>query len=1115
MNASTGNSSSHGKPLKCNQNVQVYLRVRPTNVREKLIRSQDVIEVVSNREVLLKPMILDTRNAKKFTFDRAFDVNSKQHEVYNAVVAPYIEEVLAGFNCTVFAYGQTGTGKTYTMVGEEKPELSAGWDDDTETGMIPRALNHLFDELRMTELEFSMRISYLELYNEELCDLLSNDDTVKIRIYDDVNKKGSVIVQGLEEIPVHSKDDVYKLLAKGQERRRTASTLMNAQSSRSHTIFSIIVHIKENGIEGEELLKIGKLNLVDLAGSENITKAGNEKGIRTRETVNINQSLLTLGRVITALVERTPHVPYRESKLTRLLQESLGGRTKTSIIATISPGHKDFEETMSTLEYAHRAKNIQNKPEANQKLSKKTVIKEYTEEIDRLKRELTATRDKNGIYLPEETYNEMCYKADATTKELNDKVVLIKVLKDDLAKKEAIFKEVSLNLVEREEMLRKTEDDLCVTKHELSSTKRTLSKTKQRYAEKKVILERHVKTEKMLTGQAKELIEVVETVQSDTNGLHDTIDRRKETDVKNQTACQQFVEQIKNRVQMLQTDAAYLTQTSNQINNALADDWETYMKRQERFQQDAQAKLSALEGFSQNMLSRESAMLTTFRADQTNCNVEQIRKVETYTEGVNRAVENLLTTLTANVQSLKRTLVKQEEEYRKQHESVLQICRRNDERNLRFCATQQEVLKEIDGLMDQFFESQTPFDEYVETSEMFEGQLNQLFENMKAVMKEKRDRLKATRQDMEAGKKSFKSTIAGNADAIGRNLGSQQEESKQLELDVRQLDTMRQESKSVIEGRLQNQIIQPVETVAMQLKETVPQQKQLFEAFEEISRVRWEDYAVQHEHNLVDYSNGHAAQTQALQQELNSNYSAQSEFRNTAVSLNKQLQSNIASHQHTSDCNLMELCDQVDRFHRQELTLYQPTGQTPVRKTISYPKDLAMTSPHDRIVRRFWRERGMLDLDVSDIINEDNENVSMLCNSLDTAEIRNSTPLAMRHNGLDEDQKRFKDLQLSTILAKVCLKEVSGSILYFIYTSDISPLPDGCVLFQCADDPAIMYAGRVVRAPTCKLQRVMGKRPFEMIRAARGLDLRDGGLMSKFFEDTCVSHFSRNASCTL
>lgn len=327
-------------------------------------------------------------------------------------------------------------------------------------GIIPRALSHLFDELRLMEVEYSMRISYLELYNEELSDLLSSSDVTQIRIFEDPNKKGSIIVQGLEEIPVHSTADVYKLLAKGQEKRKVATTLMNAQSSRSHTIFSILVHIKENGIDGDDLVKIGKLNLVDLAGSENISKAGNEKGIRTRETVNINQSLLTLGRVITALVERTPHIPYRESKLTRLLQESLGGRTKTSIIATISPGHKDLEETMSTLEYAHRAKNIQNKPEVNQKLTKKTVLKEYTEEIDRLKRDLMAARDKNGVYLAEETYNQMQYQIESQNRELNEQIQRLKAHKEELAKKQLTLNEISVELNKRTEELKNTEEVL-------------------------------------------------------------------------------------------------------------------------------------------------------------------------------------------------------------------------------------------------------------------------------------------------------------------------------------------------------------------------------------------------------------------------------------------------------------------------------------------------------------------------------------------------------------------------------------------------------------------------------------------------------------------------------
>lgn len=319
-------------------------------------------------------------------------------------------------------------------------------------------------------VEFSMRISFLELYNEELTDLLSTTDQVPIRIYDDNSKKGSIIVHGLEELPVHSSADVYKLLAKGQEKRKTASTLMNVQSSRSHTIFSILVHIREYNVDGEEVLKVGKLNLVDLAGSENISKAGNEKGIRTRETVNINQSLLTLGRVITALVERTPHIPYRESKLTRLLQESLGGRTKTSIIATVSPGHRDLEETLSTLEYAHRAKNIQNKPEINQKLTKKLALKEYSEEIDRLKRDLMASRSKNGIYLAEETYAEMTCRLEAQNKELSEKQTTIKVLKDEVTKIQKVFNEVSLNLVEKETELAETYETLHSTKAELGHT---------------------------------------------------------------------------------------------------------------------------------------------------------------------------------------------------------------------------------------------------------------------------------------------------------------------------------------------------------------------------------------------------------------------------------------------------------------------------------------------------------------------------------------------------------------------------------------------------------------------------------------------------------------------
>jgi len=200
---------------------------------------------------------------------------------------------------------------------------------------------------------------------------------------------GGSALHGVVEDLVKDAADVIKVMHKGTSKRRVAATVLNPNSSRSHSVFSITVHIKESTPEGEDLLKVGKLNLVDLAGSENIRRSGAEN-IRAREAGKINQSLLTLGRVINALVERSPHVPYRESKLTRLLQDSLGGKTKTCIIATISPAKGSLDETLSTLDYAYRAKNIRNRPEVNQRMTKKALIQEYISEIDRLRRDLMA-----------------------------------------------------------------------------------------------------------------------------------------------------------------------------------------------------------------------------------------------------------------------------------------------------------------------------------------------------------------------------------------------------------------------------------------------------------------------------------------------------------------------------------------------------------------------------------------------------------------------------------------------------------------------------------------------------------------------------------------------------
>jgi kinesin family protein 11 len=330
------------------------------------------------------------------------------------VVHPIVEEVMKGFNCTIFAYGQTGTGKTYTMEGGGDPAGGTGhWRPNSiYAGVIPRAIHHIFQMLNGSlaavgglnaEFEHSVRVSHLELYNEELIDLLCTDEK-QLKLFDDGNK--GVRIANLEEALVSSADEISDVLEKSSARRHVNATHLNHSSSRSHCIFTITIHMKETTPAGEDMIKIGKLNLVDLAGSENVGRSG-AQNMRKREAGNINQSLLTLGRVITALTDNHPHVPYRESKLTRLLQESLGGRAKTAIIATVSPASDAFDETLSTLEYANRAKNIKNMPEVNQKMTKRALIKDYEGEIERLKAILTATRSKNGVYLPPEEFAAM------------------------------------------------------------------------------------------------------------------------------------------------------------------------------------------------------------------------------------------------------------------------------------------------------------------------------------------------------------------------------------------------------------------------------------------------------------------------------------------------------------------------------------------------------------------------------------------------------------------------------------------------------------------------------------------------------------------------------------
>ncbi|XP_075830032.1 kinesin-like protein KIF11 [Microtus pennsylvanicus] len=525
-------SSSSKKKEEKGKNIQVVVRCRPFNLAERKANAHSVVECDNVRkEVSVRTAgLTDKTSRKTYTFDMVFGASTKQIDVYRSVVCPILDEVIMGYNCTIFAYGQTGTGKTFTMEGERSPNEVYTWEEDPLAGIIPRTLHQIFEKLTDNGTEFSVKVSLLEIYNEELFDLLSSSTDVseRLQMFDDPRNKRGVIIKGLEEITVHNKDEVYQILEKGAAKRTTAATLMNAYSSRSHSVFSVTIHMKETTIDGEELVKIGKLNLVDLAGSENIGRSG-AVDKRAREAGNINQSLLTLGRVITALVERTPHIPYRESKLTRILQDSLGGRTRTSIIATISPASLNLEETLSTLEYAHRAKNIMNKPEVNQKLTKKALIKEYTEEIERLKRDLAAVREKNGVYISEESFRAMNGKLTVQEEQIVELAEKIGVLEEELSKVTELF-------VDSKNELDQCKSDLQTKTQELETTQKHLQETKLQLVKEEYVSSALEKTEAKLHDTASKLLNTVKETTKDVSGLHSKLDRKREIDAHNAEA---------------------------------------------------------------------------------------------------------------------------------------------------------------------------------------------------------------------------------------------------------------------------------------------------------------------------------------------------------------------------------------------------------------------------------------------------------------------------------------------------------------------------------------------------------------------------------------------------
>ncbi|XP_011696601.1 PREDICTED: kinesin-like protein KIF21A isoform X2 [Wasmannia auropunctata] len=439
--------------------VRVAVRIRPQIAREVIDMCRICTQVPQGEpQVFLGP-------DKAFTYDYVFDTQVDQSAIYETCVNRLVEGALDGYNATVFAYGQTGSGKTYTM--------GTGFDvevDETIVGIIPRAIRHLFDgiadkqerarERAQMPPEFKVTAQFLELYNEDLKDLLEpGGPRGGARIHEDT--MGNIHLAGVEPRVVINPEQALEYLRLGALSRTTGSTQMNTQSSRSHAIFTLYIKqqrcikvedpdadVDTSGIElaNEFETLTAKFHFVDLAGSERLKRTG-ATGDRAKEGISINCGLLALGNVISALGDKTKkasHIPYRDSKLTRLLQDSLGGNSQTVMIACVSPSDRDFMETLSTLKYANRARNIKNKVTINQDKSSRTIAS-LRREIQQLQLELMEYRQGKRI-VGEDGVNDAWHENQMLSSELQSLRTRVKALSETV---EALTAKNALLLAEK------------------------------------------------------------------------------------------------------------------------------------------------------------------------------------------------------------------------------------------------------------------------------------------------------------------------------------------------------------------------------------------------------------------------------------------------------------------------------------------------------------------------------------------------------------------------------------------------------------------------------------------------------------------------------------------
>jgi len=816
---------------------------------------------------------------------------------------------------------------------------------------------------------------------------------------------------------------------------------------------------------GEDLLKIGKLHLVDLAGSENIGRSG-AVDKRAREAGNINQSLLTLGRVITALVEKAPHVPYRESKLTRLLQDSLGGRTKTSIIATISPASINLEETLSTLDYAFRAKNIQNKPEVNQKLTKKAMLREYTEEIERLRKDLNAAREKNGIYVDKENYERMLSRLESQDQDLSDKIQFTKNLEEQMLAKDTEINDLRRILEEHKDDLDAANALIDGLKCENSSLSSKLDEVSTEKEEMEYLVNVRAENENKLRNEASILLHTAADSTVKLDALYTKLDRKKSVEASNYEAGKRFRHSFDQDLKSLASQMKNFQNEHAEFCGSQRMTIDEYMsKKEERIKSfksciddyfkkinnllgniplaEADQQLAMTQACNEVASSYETvkgscgSLLNSYIRDELKTHVTGVRTeivaminyvrdiktdidntVDKQLADINEFVETQVASFRLSINCLNEGLAKSAGFFKE----TTDIRSDNAESHKKF-------ITEVSNTEKVIIEQLAVFRELVKKqADYMDSNLNKTMHLAKAIHEEYATAADEVKTHLDSDTQNTKSTgqdlshvLVNMKNNVHKNHTSIEDSANTVEEKL-----INFENSSELFGKKYQEVLHKgsidLEAAVKSGKAKVEKQGQAILQYQSQTKDCNYKLVTDATEHLTKVGDEYVKQQTAIKDDLSNHCNSVSDVIEDY-------------HQH-----IFKQSGQLNEFWDSTYLLDMPTGATPPRKAYDFPRNLTTTSPHQRILARFRSRVQSIPESDSEVQKDDDSSTYSDCSSdsvtsggsdIQTPEIKENTAPGKVHSESDINSELVSVSKPSSlpsatpVLLKICKPELS------------------------------------------------------------------------------------------